>query len=316
MAITTWTSLGMRWDDLGGRLPTPYVEALRLALLERWTAAGLSLGVLPDVLETPLAAGELPGTTWADAWLFALQYAAPRYVNHLDHAGNWSGLAMASVAPFWTWAGLVTAAGITTEQRLYAGSFFRASWARQQYALLNLLRWTRLTGNGAVEGVAGTGATYAAAKAALEADTWTTAAMPGVAIGSCWGEVGLNALGTTYSAFLYRPVIAVPTATYAHQLDLWAYPVARADEGGGGSTYDEPYLGLAAGVTARAYTDASPVAATTRRPLFTGTPSLLISTPAAPGATRGFDWGGTPSPDTYPRVVLRWDVAGGFNFLP
>lgn len=152
----------------------PIVEAVK----ERYTVAGLTL---PSALSAwnPM----LPVKTITDAIQSAATALMPKFVNHTDNGGDWSGQ---TEIPYWTEADVLIE--IDSLERLELGhlSPLSAEWCFQQYQILNLLRWIlekpALTYNHAYKSVsegAGVGGSssdaVAAAQAAFEAKSWTEA---------------------------------------------------------------------------------------------------------------------------------------------
>lgn len=144
MPITSWTSEDMDWSDADSiRLQSVanIFEAIRLAVRERQLAAGLTpSGHFVESYDLHL----LPAKTFADAVQSAITDLIPRYVNHADSGGDWDGLPLASFAPAWTAAGLLDA--IEAETRLAPDNLSSiGAWAFQQYQILNMLRWLKIS---------------------------------------------------------------------------------------------------------------------------------------------------------------------------
>jgi len=146
MAITSWTDLGMVWDDLTEKQLYPYAEALRLALKERWEAF-YTTSTIPAPLDVELATGVI--TTWEWVEEFQDQMTAliapttEGYVNHNDSGGDWTNVSMANFAPLWTEATMMTQIGDASRIVTSENGCFRADWALQQYKMLNELYWYR-----------------------------------------------------------------------------------------------------------------------------------------------------------------------------
>lgn len=137
--ITSWTSAGMSWASLGRKLLYPYIEALRLALVERCAAAGETV---PAILQDPLPPGTTPRAAWGIAFDTTMDALFPRYLNHQTHLQNWSSTSLSDIiGPTWNEADLLAATGALHRLHVSANAPFFAGWALQQYAFLNLLRW-------------------------------------------------------------------------------------------------------------------------------------------------------------------------------
>jgi len=308
MAVTSWTSDGMTWPIRPGCPLTPYGEALRLALAERCAAAGLTL---PALLSSPLTAGRPPTTAWGEAFDATVDDLIPMYVNHSDSGGDWDGEAIGDVAPAWTEAGLLAAIGAASRQLVAPQRPMLAAWAQQQYALLNLLRWTLLDPPFTAQSRGGFGATYAAAQSAFTADTWTDIAPPGVVyelLAEASQAVSPATPDERFRVNARRTVFAIPFPVGVnHQITVYGMASARGDTSGGAYVYDEPYYGLAEMTTGKLIEELTSSAGPRSVPLL-DTDAMLISEPAA-GVNRGFDFS--------PGIVslAKWDVSGGFAFI-
>lgn len=135
MAITAWTSEGMSWDwHMHGAPLYPYLEALRLALIER--------AEFREV-EVPEALTEIVRTAPLDAaWFAAFQdlitAIIPKYLNHTI------GTNFDNFQSFSDWDETTILAAIGAASRLEAPSprphDVGADWVLQQYKLINMLR--------------------------------------------------------------------------------------------------------------------------------------------------------------------------------
>ena len=196
MAVTSWTSESMDWtvDHTAEPPRWPYLEALRLAAIERAQLVGLDI---PASLTSPIVSGStsmlggwLPILPSDEGWYYSdfetlMNELFAAFVNHTDHSGNWSG--QATVAPYWTEADLLTAIGASA--RLYQRP--RSAWptstktlpypltwayVKQQYNLLNKLRWTKAGfANISSSERQVYAANWAAAVAAFNASAWISA---------------------------------------------------------------------------------------------------------------------------------------------
>lgn len=137
MAIVDWTSEGMNWTSLSGKNFYPYLEALRLALLERADGAGLTI---PTILNSPVLIGGETTYAWGDAYNDLMSDTITKYVDKDDNSGNWHETV--NGPPSWSEATLLTAIGDTVRYPIYFfGSELTSKWALQQYNFLNKLLW-------------------------------------------------------------------------------------------------------------------------------------------------------------------------------
>jgi hypothetical protein len=146
LTFTDWTActddgtgqaFALNWTADTGLLPWIHLEAIRQAIAERYAAAGLTL---TGVLASPLAVGSVNLYGIGTAIDAAITALIPAYVNHLDNGGDWEG--QTTCAPVWTSATILAAIGVAS--RITVGNLgtpLSAAWARQVYALINLLRW-------------------------------------------------------------------------------------------------------------------------------------------------------------------------------
>jgi hypothetical protein len=141
MAVTAWDSEGMDWSSMAGKpLRWCHAEALRLALVERLTAAGVAV---PATLQTAVAAELLPRQAWCTAYHDAVSGLFAKFAQHTDSSGDWEGH---TEVPAWTEASMLAAIGAASRVTPSASKTPVLSvWAMQQYAMLNLLLWTRYT---------------------------------------------------------------------------------------------------------------------------------------------------------------------------
>ena len=140
-APTSWTSHGINWtaDPFNLPLNLSVIESLRIALNER----RMKTTVIP--LAANVVHGQPDIGTFGSTNDFALRFHWHRdkiiggYVDHHDEA-NWHGSDDEPKA--WTKADLFTYIG-ETEIVPALGSPLDGAWVRQQYLILNQLRWTR-----------------------------------------------------------------------------------------------------------------------------------------------------------------------------
>ena len=137
---TSWTSHGIPWtaDPFNWGLDLSVVESLRLALVEKMAATRIANND-PDPIEVHWQPA-IGSTTKSFALLyhFLRDKCIPGFVDHHDEA-NWDN---SDDGPkVWTKADLFTYLG-ETEIVPASGSPLDGAWVRQQYLVLNQLRWT------------------------------------------------------------------------------------------------------------------------------------------------------------------------------
>jgi hypothetical protein len=174
MAITSWDSENLDWDNIQGRMLWPYMEAIRLALRERslvlfgsdptveflksypamwWNAKGVTyadIGRLELNLDAVFDA--LPTT---DDYFNTIRSTATRFfIDQTDtNFGNWDGTT--SVPKVWTLANLLSHLGYADYYSFNytdpggtpglgdgARSVPFYAWAKQKKEMLDLLRYT------------------------------------------------------------------------------------------------------------------------------------------------------------------------------
>lgn len=144
MAIDSWTSEGMDWssaDALRMKPLYPYLEAIRLAIIERKKALGLSLiGIWADTYDIRLKSLN----TITNAMQIAITDLISRYVN--SSQTSWQGATYYEIAPSWTESGLLTYIG-AEKRELPSKIQPTCSWLYQQYLILNELIYYRRYGN-------------------------------------------------------------------------------------------------------------------------------------------------------------------------
>lgn len=150
MAVVDWTSEGMEWSTVKGKLPYPYIEALRQALLER---ASIMSKTVPSILSSPVSSdfSAILGA-WGIAFETLLDEVVAGTVDGLgDPLDTWhkpdQDLHGESDNPSWGMTDILAYLGqsrITVD----VGYPTTAAWAKQQYDILNQLTWTKRTGKG------------------------------------------------------------------------------------------------------------------------------------------------------------------------
>jgi hypothetical protein len=136
----------LSWDSRAGKLLYPAYEMLRLALLERAHAVSISRVLaaslkapVPAILQNPVDYN-VPQGGWFAAFQQLVTRIIPLYFNHTHAGGAWDGLT--TFAPNWTEATIL--ADIGDAARIPAPTIPLAAWSKQQYEILNRLRWYRL----------------------------------------------------------------------------------------------------------------------------------------------------------------------------
>lgn len=124
-------------SGLRGRLPRRFCEAIRQALIERAADVGIDAGYIPACL-----AGTTLAPQWFDRFDTEMSSTLVAYVDHRDHAGDWSGLAPAFTPPLWTESAILAAIGAPARLPPPASmeDWGVAEWIYQQYQILNMLR--------------------------------------------------------------------------------------------------------------------------------------------------------------------------------
>ena len=367
-APTAWDD-GMDWtiDRTGYPPEWAYAEALRLAIIERATVAVVSVPASLQAVIGPgsplkigsgqywwKSSGNWYVAGWANTTFDALMTTLiPYFVNHTDHDGDWSGQSAQAPAPMWTEAALLTAIGAASrlkQEAAYTGGAFNLpilwAWMKQQYDLLNLLRWTKKTG--AIEGgergeaIFQSGGYYGGG---YYTDSWPDAkarSLPWILYGGAITEpiaYYVSSYGTEYNrggdhrlvmdAGRYKTRIQLAaTGLYtgvAHEAQLYARTVSVGAESSDGpchNTYLDPF-----GNTENWYfvQEVFGNAKTSRRlsnwvgedPRFSPTEAWCDEPDKQPIA----DWGYPDAVNTIGSkieaftYVLKWDVADGFAFV-
>jgi hypothetical protein len=141
-----------------------YGEALRLAIIERAAVVGVSVPTSLTKALVPAGSLHLGDTThyYPYGWLYAndfdylLTTLIPYFVNHTNLGGDWAGQADQAPAPAWTEAAILTAIGAgarlyqrappaTSPPNPYTTRPVTWAWMKQQYDILNMLRWSKQT---------------------------------------------------------------------------------------------------------------------------------------------------------------------------
>lgn len=146
IVITSWTTAlwqggayTLDWNDMGGRLLTPYCVAISAAAAERAAAVGVTV---PAAVNN-CGQNRVPTVDWAHALQTVIESCIPRFVNHTG-AATWDG--SATCAPYWTTATIEAHTGATVGPHPEKGEIpHSAAWVRNCKLILDHLRWTRRT---------------------------------------------------------------------------------------------------------------------------------------------------------------------------
>jgi len=132
----TWAT---NWDSSEGKgkLLKSALNDLRGAMDERCDAVGRTVPANCPVIAT----GDLVLSSWFSAFQSEMSTLITTYIDHTDNGGDWDGLA---TIPNWTVANILTELG---ETRVDAPTdpLISAPWLYQQYKLLELLRWDKIS---------------------------------------------------------------------------------------------------------------------------------------------------------------------------
>jgi hypothetical protein len=197
MAITEWTSEGMNWSDLEHKPVSNYIEAIRLAMLERIYVTGthhLTFTTAINLVD-PWISGRPLTSTMAEAvddiidyWLgvspsfsngiFAIPSATPADLDG-EKLSEWMSTGSNKNTLTWGESSILADIGDAQRYRVEDDQYFRKEWAKQVYEILNRLyiipnRWDRGVDNSFTTGISytltenergyyGKGATVAAA---------------------------------------------------------------------------------------------------------------------------------------------------------
>jgi len=325
MAIDSWTSEGMDWTSLKSKRYYPYVQALVLAMQERWTAIvpGSTLPVY--WLNIPGGrAGLMVRTTfvgfdngWGDRWDWFLDnlVRSGNYIDYEDNGGNWDDVALGDKAPHWTWPTMLASIGDSEWIRATQDTIVTEAWALQMYRILNKLVWRETkagdhTNNQTRDGV---GVTWADAVASFAADTWHDS--PGYANDNyhfARRQVGVYSIDRRRGSWSIGPF----TPEVNHKLDLYFYyqketflgnidvyenndyPSANVDK-----WHLQEQVLVPTSVASHSY--------------WVGNFNNVTVTEPALGIIKG--WATTRAQGTseanWPYSVVKWNVTGGFKFV-
>ncbi|OGV50912.1 MAG: hypothetical protein A2X49_05735 [Lentisphaerae bacterium GWF2_52_8] len=148
MAITSWTSEDMDWTDVHGAPYYPFLEAARLATVERLDiCAGISGNwpISPSELLVEIAHGKPP---WRGVYdihnyvSFCAHSTSPYVGRYLNHTVSW-----ASGFVNWNSTTMKAALGVSDFEAVPSRNAPPAAvWLKQQYQMLNLCRNIELIG--------------------------------------------------------------------------------------------------------------------------------------------------------------------------
>jgi len=298
MSVTSWTDFGMNWAD-----PDPtegyYIEALAAAINERCLLAGRPTISVPDLHGSGnYFSRSLLGTIHA-----TIQDAIWSYANHTDSAGEWD---KKKVVPAWTYATIYNEMGDPEAYGSPSGIGIAEcfshtairNWLKQQYALINLLRYhvrtqsVELDPGAEVKGRNKDGSTAAAALAEYATLPWRSES---------------NLLG---HYFVYQGGYFIARHSNTYTIANVSKAVADMDvycpfsAVGGGFTYqNQEYPDYAEGMYKKL------LSGTAINPTYTLNTGVLNHidgvTVATPGEDGGFGWYLIPSA----RVVYKTDFA-------
>ncbi len=134
MAITSWTSEGMNWNSPDLNKPE-YVEALRLALLERMKISGSMPG--GDLLKSPWECKDFKGLARKSSYLSSIHAAV------LNIYGRFYDYSASGNMEEWTFENLLNAAGVDDFFQPLAGVMNNNAWGLNMYKIINQLCWTK-----------------------------------------------------------------------------------------------------------------------------------------------------------------------------
>lgn len=330
-------------DDLRGRQPWRYLEAVRQAVVEGASVNGLSDPRGPYPMPDEFQKGErLQG--WegrcrkmhlAVTRLITADYSSYDlpFVNHLDNGGNWTGLAAGDVAPAWTEANILAECTETTRIPCpQHGNCLWADWLFQQYEILNLLRWVRNVASAAYidskdyKYVTQTSVVSWADAVALATAAWTGTSWLAVWLGpyrpeGLWNgfgkgrkppESGVEDWQCSVHRTRYTPLIRVKTDTIKHTADYWG--IMYEPVGGSTHFWDVEGLGYPAPADGAFIVQDFPAEATS---LHTGDDIGNISAfppvPPSPPESDAYTQGWRLDPVV---AVTKWDIVDGLVFQP
>lgn len=135
----SWSDYNLSDGEFKDKQLSTTCEALRLAIVERCEAASYTV---PEVLASEMIQNTLKSSDWIDAFQNTITALIPKFAKHIDNGGDWTG---ETSIPVWSEADILTE--IEESVRIPVSSIFKASWANQQYKILNILRWVKRTFN-------------------------------------------------------------------------------------------------------------------------------------------------------------------------
>jgi len=321
MAITSWTSEGMVWDTLENKRLYPYIEAIRLALIERATVAGVALS---SVLTTPIASGVIPkaadGGSFGTLFQAAVTNLIGYFINQTDNGGNWTNVpstsSTANIIPDWTEADILTSIGAASRLGVGGDKLFSKEWILQQYQILNKLVWTKtgtnnIAFNMAYQKSSGWQADYTTAVAAFNAASWTTS---GATLNS---SHFLDISGS--QRLIIRNYLDVAlsnwSTTYKHSMDIY---VRLTGIDGGVNAYEDndwgtTYPGSGKYTIALIHQETTPFQTSTYNYPIAGN----FDTPSVTDGTALKGWYGYDKGLGGIKIVVlvnKWNVVDGFQF--
>lgn len=127
---TSWTDLGMDWSKPDAQ-DARYVDALVFAIKERYKALGTNWvgpAIRPDMRLDYSKLMTIHNATLA---------LVPRFVNHADSTGDWSGKTSMEFAPAWNIKSCLASFGDTVLLSPQKSILDNSVWLMQQYKILN-----------------------------------------------------------------------------------------------------------------------------------------------------------------------------------
>ncbi len=331
MAVTDWTSEGMDWSTLDDKRLYPYMEAIRQAVVERQDAVGQF--VIADY-KTPLVSGMMTDYREVRQTGFRTQdymdslisgaTGARRYCNQYDEGGDWDNVD--HEPPPWTEADMLTQIGAGSRIRIVEGAPFTAAWARQQYLMLNELIWTRYT-----QTTSGSPSsrfyededTWANVVAGFNATSWS-AAPSNINIA---GHVAWRGSGTPdyYKIIRYRQAVRNANS-FPTSMNKTSVSYMQMTKSGWSQT-DRPlddYFNADYGTTedywAEVGSNLTPNGDASESTMVGDFGDSTVSQPTNVFDWDGYDTGrdvsGGPWGPGFGYIVAKWDVTGGFEYVP
>lgn len=148
------------------------------------------------------------------------------FLNHENSSGDWSGTT--DTPPYWTVTDIYLAIGmeyideVLTPPPIYIAEVYELGpWAKQQYQILNMLRWTKLVGLSGPDPYAEWPDVKSVSKAVYSQSTWAAA------------ETAFNAASWADGSYLTRILyIGSVDGDYAKQIEgaywKWSKPISHA----------------------------------------------------------------------------------------